>query len=284
MEDYTSNPKREAGPRLEIKNETVLRDSEPPFSPSFCGNDRDVLKLFEKNSKHWGYKRSLSDLDVWLVSHGGVASEYLYSYFEDHDIKLFPSYKHNRDYLCHLGNPEMVELIYPSNTPFLVIVGDFWRAFMSMHRRDYLKMNIAKNIFGEERCVMPKYEDYVSKNPNDPAGIKDMVRTYTKLPNVVFLKAPYSKESVMQAAQLLGLDKLQNLPSLFQGFEEHERKSNNTFIVPELVPIYEPYKELHELLDNSNVPPVWTSSQLPEALRLYLIKEAQNVNKTSVKR
>ncbi|CAB9515150.1 expressed unknown protein [Seminavis robusta] len=279
LEEKTSiNTVLELGPRFEDKDEPRLRASEPRFSPFFCHNDPDVLKFFEKNSKHWGYKTSLSDLDVWVVSHGGVASEYLYSHLKDRDIHLVPSPKHNLAYLCHLGNPEMVELVYPSDTPILVIIGDFWRALMSMHRRNYLKLNMAKIVFGEERCKMPKYKDYVSKNPNDPAGIKAMIRTYTKLPNVVFLKAPYSKESVMQAAQLLGLDKLQNLSSLFQGFEAHQRQTNNTFIVPELIPIYEPYKELHQLLDNSTIPPVWTSSQLPVELEMYLIKEA-NVNR-----
>jgi hypothetical protein len=113
----------------------------------------------------------------------------------------------------------------PSGTqPTLVLVGDFWKAVSSMHRRNLLSMNIAKNLYGAKKCKR-KYDHYLKTFPRDPVGFKTTIWIYmnASLPafnsnsRTVFLQAPYTSEYIDRALNLIGLDDLANQ---MKGFEE----------------------------------------------------------------
>ncbi|CAB9505376.1 expressed unknown protein [Seminavis robusta] len=248
---------------------------EPHLTPSFCRDPNYMMEYYDRLSKYWKFTEFLEGLETWVVTHGGTGSGYLVGYMQGQaGINVWTGgTTHNSNYLCHLGNPAMVELVRPkSNKPILVLVGDFYRAFLSMDRRGWLKWNIAKNIFGEQWCEL-SYHDYINYNPRDPAGIKAMIAGFSKIPNVVFLKAPYTKESVMKAVQWMQLNHSQpELEQLFEGFEVHARQSNGSEVVPELVELFEPYQVLQRIFDEE-LPGVWNASDMPPALKQYLAHE-----------
>ncbi|KAL3779819.1 hypothetical protein HJC23_002030 [Cyclotella cryptica] len=172
--------------------------------------------------------------------------------------------------LVHLGNKDIVHSVWAccSTTPALVVVGDIWRALVSQHRRNWLRMNIAKNIFGEQECQLKSYSQYVDFMPEDPAGIKSLIKTFMGAKNVVFLKAPYSEHSVAAVLKMLDLEQVDE--RLMTGFIVKERTSNiSVGTLTELKPVYMPYEKLQSFLDDE-MPQYWTPQNLSKTLASHL--------------
>jgi hypothetical protein len=152
-------------------------------------------------------QRHVNSLDIFVVSHGGVGSNAIIDYMEQNtsfhakgdDVEMYQQ-------SCHLGSPVWVPLVRQQATPTLVLLGDFWRALCSMHKRKWLPMNIAKNFYGAQNCKAGRFRNfYIKKFPRDPAGIKMMLLSYILYPDsTVILQAPYTKESINAALTLLG--------------------------------------------------------------------------------
>lgn len=235
---------------LPHSNETILSCQKTFF--------RDVASL----------RKHISTLDLWVVSHGGVGSNYLIDHLESQGLKLGP--KLSKQYyqrICHLGNKNMVDMVWDgSDTPALVIVGDLWLSLLSQHRRNWLRKNVAKNVFGDQKCEMKSYSRYLDLNPEDPVGIKSMIKTFMRTKNTVFLKAPYTKDSVAAALKMLGLQQVAD-DKLLNSFMVAKRTSNAPVSsVAVLKPMYAAYENLQSLLSDEEMPDCWTQQSLPKSL------------------
>jgi hypothetical protein len=244
---------------------------------------------------------------------------------------------------CHLGNPAFVALVrhvqqqqqqpktQPAGSnnrrripPTIVIIGDFWNAFQSMKRRTWLNMNIAKNLYGSQAC-RSKWENSLPLFPTDPAGIKMMmlahiVAAQTQQPQqqqqqqqqrqqseaaapIVFLQAPYTRESILQALQLLlspssgganTNDKSIPTTPVSASVERHlagfqvrprgtqyktaaaaakQQQQQQQQIADPLLELYQPYVALEDIL--TRMPSAWNALDTPRELLDYLVKEFQ---------
>jgi hypothetical protein len=240
---------------------------------------------------------------------------------------------------CHLGNPAFVALVRHLRQeqhqqqqrqdaatgskrrmipPTLVIVGDFWNAFQSMKRRTWLNMNIAKNLYGSQAC-RSKWENSLPLFPTDPAGIKMMMLAHIVAAQqqqqqqqpedaapIVFLQAPYTRESIVQALQLLFPPTIPASASVerhLDGFQVRQRGTQYKTVaaakqvgatststsssssgsptptgqeaatadVDPLLRLYQPYEALEDIL--TRMPRAWMASDTPRELLDYLVKE-----------
>jgi hypothetical protein len=131
-------------------------------------------------------------------------------------------------------------------------------------------MNVAKNVYGSQPCGIKgqNYKSLLKKFPSDPAGFKLMLWSFLTYPeSVVFLRAPYTRETIETAFEMVGAADL--IPQ-FKGFDVRERTSSNQ-TRPGLGPVLKPYREFEKLLNAA--PAVWRADQPPTALYAYLEKE-----------
>jgi hypothetical protein len=295
----------------------------------------------------------ISSLDLYIVSHGGLGSNALIDHLDSHTSLKVKKHDDTTtaDPLlyyasCHLGNPAFVALVRHlqqqhqdgSTTtqqrripPTLVMVGDFWNAFQSMKRRTWLNMNIAKNLYGSQAC-RSKWENSRTIFPKDPAGIKMMMLAHivaaqqqqqqqqdsnsaaSAAAPIVFLQAPYTRESILQALQLLLLPATgstqDDIPSSsapssssierhLEGFQVQQRgtkyktvadakqdtlasstRSSPTGIGQVPVGAVDPLLELYqpyEALEEilTRMPRAWKAADTPRELLDYLLEEFQ---------
>lgn len=213
----------------------------------------------------------LQSLDLSIVSHGGVGSNALIDHLEQNHVHTKGDY----DYYiqtCHLGNPMAVsQLREPSTaTPTLVIVGDLENAVLSMKRRNWLHMNIAKNLLAAQACRQ-KLKQWNRKVPEDPLGIFTMMQTYiVQSPqNVVFVRAPYTHESLQEALRLLeviptlALEDFIVQPRSSRTEAERREVYENEPLLEKLVK--HKYQPLQQLLDQQ--PAAWKASDTNQELR-----------------
>jgi hypothetical protein len=85
--------------------------------------------------------------------------------------------------------------------------------------------------------------------------------------SVVFLRAPYTRETIETAFKLVGAADL--IPQV-KAFDVRKRTSSNK-TRPGLDPLWKPYQEFEKLLNSA--PAVWRANQPPPALYAYLEKE-----------
>ena len=196
----------------------------------------------------------INDLDLYVVSSGGVGGHALVDYLDARDVRVRPNavLYHKT---CHLGNERIVRAINNRtdlSTPTLVIVGDIWQSLASQHRRHALQRNIGKLRFGNAKCEWT-YAKYLDDDPSDPVGIKTMLRTYHSYVNATFLRAPFTLESLKHALRLLNLDE-----HLVDGFKLRERTypvERNS--INELRQLYEPYEQLDAIIADDDFPDAW---------------------------
>lgn len=200
------------------------------------------------------YQYYVNRVDLWIVSHGGVGSNALIKYLEA-NTTIGTSSTGWYANICHLAVRDMITEIRDPNLPIIVIVGDIWGSMVSQERRGFYAWNVGKMRFGVPSfdkdipgCHEP-LEWHLKNFPDDPAAIKMMLRAYQGLPNVVFLKAPYTKKGIIQALELLGFH---NAESELAGFHVQERTAQNRSAInwPQLLPMYAPYVEIQSALDN----------------------------------
>ena len=118
-----------------------------------------------------------------------------------------------------------------------------------MHRRDLLKMNIAKMRYGIEYCS-ESYEESVAHFPDDPVALKSMFELYSGMSNTVIVKAPYSKESLISALKMLNFSDAEESLYLFQVTERSHHSDGGADTVRQLIPLYAPYEDLQDSLDH----------------------------------
>ena len=141
-------------------------------------------------------------IDLWVVSHGGVASNALCDHLQDRGIRTRPQ---NYGLICHKQHPGV-----SIGKPILVIHGDYLDAIRSMDRRKFLTANAAKMCLGINAPEIP-LSRFLQSFPNDPIGFSVFLESFKNakqndIDKVAFLRYPYSNEDAKIALNSIGID------------------------------------------------------------------------------
>jgi len=140
----------------------------------------------------------IGDIDIWVVSHGGVASNAICDHLESQGIRCRPA---NYGLICHKQHPGG-----KLGIPILVIHGDYLDAIKSMDRRKYLTANASKMLLGIDAPEIP-LKRFLNSYPEDPIGFKVFLESFKDSEDeVYFLEYPYSNEQASIAFKELGLN------------------------------------------------------------------------------
>lgn len=141
-------------------------------------------------------------IDVWVVSHGGVASNALCDHMESQGIKTRPE---NYGLICHKQHPGT-----SVGKPILVIHGDYLDAIRSMDRRKFLTANAAKMCLGINAPEIP-LSRFLQSFPEDPVGFGMFLNSFKfardeGIDKIAFLKYPYTNDDAKVAFEELGVE------------------------------------------------------------------------------
>ena len=141
-------------------------------------------------------------IDVWVVSHGGVASNALCDHLEVQGFKTRPE---NYGLICHKQHPGV-----SIGKPILVIHGDYLDAIRSMDRRKFLTANAAKMCLGINAPEIP-LSRFIQSFPQDPVGFAMFLESFRQakqegIDQIAFLRYPYTNEEATLAFQSIGVD------------------------------------------------------------------------------
>mgnify|MGYP003135777563 CR=1 FL=1 len=136
----------------------------------------------------------INSLDVWVVSHGGVGSNYIVDLLEENGYRARGGkrkpYASKYGFVCHLAyKPQDV------NTKTLYIYGDIVNSICSQENRHLLDTNKYKLSCGHN-----------NDNPKDPYNYLYQYSNFYNDESVVKLKYPYTEESIMDAFKKLNLE------------------------------------------------------------------------------
>ena len=153
-------------------------------------------------------------IDVWVVSHGGVASNALCDHMESQGFRTRPQ---NYGLICHKQH-----LGKSIGKPILVIHGDYLDAIRSMDRRKFLTANAAKMCLGTNSPEIPLTR-FLQSFPDDPVGFSMFLESFRNakvngIDQVAFLRYPYTNQEALDAFESIGVD------VDMEGFSLRERK------------------------------------------------------------
>jgi hypothetical protein len=136
----------------------------------------------------------LNSLDVYVVSPGGVSSNYVNDYLKKKGLRVGESNELWGEELCHTKTP------YTSKPKTLFIYGDWKNSLFSQHARSLSLTNINK-IHGTTEQPL---DYFINTYPNDPYGLKEQYENFVNHPNTWVLKYPYSKEELQDVIRSMG--------------------------------------------------------------------------------
>ena len=141
-------------------------------------------------------------IDVWVVSHGGVASNALCDHMQKQGLRTRPG---NYGLICHKQHPGT-----SVGKPILVIHGDYLDAIRSMDRRKFLTANAAKMCLGINAPEIP-LSRFIQSFPEDPVGFSMFLESFRQakqegVDKIAFLRYPYTNEEANEAFQSIGVD------------------------------------------------------------------------------
>lgn len=134
-------------------------------------------------------KDIVEGLDLYIVSHGGVASNSLNSFLMSKGIRCGYTDQDRYEDFCHYPKP------LTDMTPCIYLHGDYGRAILSMHRRNFLVAN-AKKMLGIHWDTKITLEELIRNNPSDPLGIWRQKTKFENSQNVWCLQYPYTTEKL----------------------------------------------------------------------------------------
>ena len=174
------------------------------------------------------------DLDIWVVSHGGVASNVICNYLEERGLRTRPE---NYGLICHKQHPGT-----PVKVPILVLYGDYEAAIRSMARRTYLSAIATKLRFGLDIPELP-LRRLIGSFPEDPLGIIGFLNSFKNakedgLDDIEFLQYPFTNQDTEAALARLGLDVNMNT------FVLRERKIDSRPLSKNVMELLEKYGRL----------------------------------------
>lgn len=138
----------------------------------------------------------LATMDINVVSHGGVSSNYLVHYLQK---KGFSVLSHVYEHICHYPKK-----LIPSQK-CIYIYGDIPSAILSMHRRNFLLVNMNKIRIGVTDHV-DRRDFFLQVFPDDPVGIKAQISHFRATSNTAMLKYPYTLTTLKQAFDSIGVE------------------------------------------------------------------------------
>ena len=200
------------------------------------------LMLFRWYVKEIGPSNLVSEeMDLWVVSHGGVASNAICDFLETKQIRTRPD---NYGLICHKKHP-----LTSVNLPILVIFGDFESAIRSMDRRSFLTANATKMRYGMDLPEV-SMNRLIETKRDDPLGIAEFLESFehaskTGLDRVEFLRYPYTNAQAQECLSRLGFD------VDFEGFALRGRKRKFGLVskeVKQLLEVYEDYDFEYKVL------------------------------------
>tara|TARA_B100001971_G_scaffold178386_1_gene173270 strand:- start:1596 stop:2342 length:747 start_codon:yes stop_codon:yes gene_type:complete len=213
------------------------------------GLDQQIRPLFERGEKLENHAKApfiqsmttigpskvrAKDLDIWIVSHGGVASNAICDYLEKTGLRTRPE---NYGLICHKQHPGA-----PLNIPILVLYGDYDAAIKSMARRKYLSANATKMRFGLDIPEL-SLRRLISSFPEDPLGIIGFLNSFKiakedGLDDIEFLRYPFTNQDAKAALARLGLD------VSMDAFVLRKRKINPKAMSSDIMELLEKYDGL----------------------------------------
>ena len=150
--------------------------------------------------------KKLEKIDLYIVSHGGVGSNYIVEYLKKkNNIKTI----HNDNYVfygitCHFP------YLLSDKKKTIYIYGDILNSIVSQYHRHLIyvnayKMNILSELSDNTNITMDEFltnqekytlEYFLNKYPDDPIGIKNQWKNFKEKinnENLALLKYPYTK-------------------------------------------------------------------------------------------
>lgn len=159
---------------------------------------KEKLKNLDFLSREKELKNYINKLDLYIVSHGGVGSNYIDYYLYKKGIKTIidPFY---RDLTYHY--PYKID----NNVKTLYIYGDFENAIISQYEKNILHVNATKiqlirDYDHESLDFLLRY------NRKDPIGIKRQYFNFINSKNTYALKYPFTQESLRNVLIKLGIN------------------------------------------------------------------------------
>lgn len=158
------------------------------------------------------YKNYINSLDIYINSHGGVATNYLSEFLYSCGVNV--NWKQN-NLKMYQQTAHLSECL-DDKTPTIHIYGDYANAIISMHRRNYLNINAFKIHYSlSQDFALESFRGknnrfslnhFLDKYPDDPIGFKKMKTNFSGLDNVFFLKYPYSLVDLQSAFNFLNIN------------------------------------------------------------------------------
>ena len=137
-------------------------------------------------------KNYINDFDIWVVSCGGVGSNYVCDFLYDNNIKTHCRRVSCHGNICHLNK----KLIPDKNC--IYIYGDYEYAIKSQERRKLLQINLRKlKILYPEGREIPD---------DDPFLYKYQLENFKNTENTYLLKYPYSKDDLIKCFNYFNLN------------------------------------------------------------------------------
>jgi len=146
-------------------------------------------------------KEFIETLDVYIVSHGGVASNALNSFLQSKGIRCgysdLPTAMYY--YFCHYPAP------LTNKTPCIYIHGDYTRSIISQYKRNILSLN-AKKMQGIDLEKKMTLKELIHKNPADPLGIWNQKKNFQGASNTWCLEYPFHSNDLDRIFKEMGLE------------------------------------------------------------------------------
>jgi len=177
-------------------------------------------------------KNYIEKLDLYIVSHGGVGSNYLVNFLNSKNINVkYDQINYNNT--CHYPY-KLIE-----DKPTIFIYGDLPKSIISQYNKNFLHINGSK--INMKKTKNFESLEYLIKNfPNDPIGIIKQFNNFKDTKNTIFVKYPFNRKTIKKSLSKLGFKGIN-----FSDFKFNERKSKNENITDQellyIIKIYENY-------------------------------------------
>lgn len=186
------------------------------------------------NNKYIDY---LNSLEVYVVSGGGVSSNYMNSYLARKGIVVGERDSVYGWNLCHSKVPL-------TNKPkTLYIYGDWENAIYSQAKRNLIQRNSNK-IHKCQNTTDDNLKHYLKIYDKDPYGLREQYKNFITHENTYYLKYPYTKDDVQKVLKEMGFffetDDFEIKPRTI-----HNTKVSN--IIDKIINVYkkhDPYEKL----------------------------------------
>ena len=139
----------------------------------------------------------INSLDLYILSHGGVGSNYLIDYLQERGLAVKTNIKLYQN-TCHYS----YKLVPDKKT--IYIYGNIIESIISQYKRGYLHVNATK-IHKSRDYNHENLEYFIKNYPDDPIGIKKQINSLKNSKNTVFIEYPYDKDNLENAFKILNL-------------------------------------------------------------------------------